>query len=193
MSKIIKGTLNVGKTAYSDGKAVITSINGTARDTATNGFTVDAYTSDQLIEMISVLPVSNFVPNSGLVTYTGYNVTFNSANPALLSGNFLMLPITTIDLTKIKTNPASSTFYVYVTMSQGLPKYLITTSVIAEEGANAYNIFWIGTITTNISGISATNIISRSRLDVFSPSTTAAGASFPVSTGLPSQTGNITW
>jgi len=193
MAKIVKGTLNVGKTAYSNGKAVVTSLNGTTRDSTTLGFTVDSYTSDQLLDMISVLPISNFVPNTGLVTYSGYKITFNSVNSAILSGNYLTLPVSTVDLTTVKASPANTTFYVYITMVQGLAQYLITDTVIAETGTSTYNNFWIGTITTGSSAITVTNIISRSRLDVFSPSSSAAGSSFPVSSGLPSQSGTISW
>lgn len=193
MSYNTKGTLNVGRTAYADGKAVVTSLNGDNRDSTTLGFSIDSYTTDQLFEMISVLPVSNFIPVTGLISTSGYTVNFTVINEALLSGNYLKLPITTINLTDIKASPENTTFYVYVTMNQGLAQYLITDTVIAESGTSAYNNFWIGTVTTGASSITSTNIISRARLDVFSPSSASAGSSFPVSTGLPSQTGTISW
>lgn len=193
MAKIIKGTLNVGKTAYSNGNAVVTTFNGSERDSTTSGFSVDTYTTNQLLDIISVFPVSNFIPNAGLITYSSYNITFNSTNQALLSGNYLLLPACTIDLRTIKVNPENSLFHVYITMVQGDPKYLITDTVMGESSTSAYNIFWIGTITTGSSSITATNINSRTRLDTFSPSVTAAGSSFPVSSGVPSQTGTINW
>lgn len=193
MSKIIKGTLNVGKTAYSDGKPVVTSVDGVVRDSTTLGFNIDAYTTDQMIAMVTVLPVSNFVPVAGLITYSDYTINFTVQNDALLSGNYLVLPITSIDLNSVVLNPESSTFFVYITMVQGLAKYLISATEITDATTAAYNLLLIGTITTNTTQISAVNISAKSRLDVVSPSAVAAKSSFPVSTGLPSQSGTITW
>lgn len=190
MAKKIKGVLDVGKTAYSNGKSIVTSLNGVNIDSE-NGFTIDSYTSDHILKIISVLPVSNFPMNNNLITSNGYIVNFNSINPVLLSGNFFKLPISSIDLSTIKSNPSNTTFYVYIILIEGLPKYTITDIVISES--NIYNLLWIGTIITNESEISEININSRSRLDMYSPSITEAGSSFPVSTGFPSDTGVINW
>lgn len=193
MSKIIKGTLNVGKTAYSNGKSVVTTLNSQNRDSTTKGFTVNSYTNDQFLSMISALPISNFIPNENLISTSNFSISFNSVNPALLSGNYLELPIVTINLTTIKSDPSSTIFYVYISMVQGIAAYKITTVPVAESGNNGYNNCWIGTIQTNATEISTTNIIARSRIDVFGLSSTAAGSSIPVSTGLPSQNGSISW
>ena len=118
---------------------------------------------------------------------------FTEETPVILSGKAFTLPITSINLTTVKANPANTLFHVYVKMEQGNAKYVITTDVISETGTTAYNIFWIGTIQTNSLQISNVNIQKRSRLDIFGASLEAAGSSFPVSYGLPSQTGTINW
>lgn len=123
----------------------------------------------------------------------GFIVYFTEPTSVLLSGKSFTLPITTINLTSIKANPANSTFNVYVIMQEGLAKYFITETVIAETGTSAYNTFWIGTITTNALQISNIAIQKRSRLDVFGASLEQAGSSFPVSYGLPSNSGTINW
>ncbi|HDS0645088.1 TPA: hypothetical protein QDV94_000806 [Escherichia coli] len=123
----------------------------------------------------------------------GFIVYFTEETPVILSGKSFSLPVSNIDLRTIKSNPANTTFYVYVKLEQGLANYYITTDVISETGTTAYNIFWIGTIQTNAIQIETINIQKRSRLDIFGASLESAGSSFPVSYGLPSQTGTINW
>jgi len=123
----------------------------------------------------------------------GFIIYFTEETPVILSGKSFTMPITNIDLTTVKANPANATFHVYVQMVEGLAQYKITEEVIAETGTSAYNLLWIGTITTNSLQISSINIQKRSRLDVFGPSIQPAGSSFPVSSGLPSGNGSIQW
>lgn len=123
----------------------------------------------------------------------GFILYFTEETPVILSGKSFKLPITTIDLRTIKSNPANSTFYVYVKMDEGLVKYFISEEVISESGTSAYNTFWIGTVTTNNNQIETVDIKKRARLDIFGTSFDPAGSSFPVSQGLPSQPGTINW
>lgn len=123
----------------------------------------------------------------------GFIVYFTEETPVLLSGKSFTLPITNIDLRTVKSNPSNSTFFIYVKMNQGNAEYHITSEVISETGTTAYNIFWIGTIKTNSIQIASIDVFKRSRLDVFGASLEAAGSSFPVSYGLPSNNGTINW
>lgn len=123
----------------------------------------------------------------------GFIVYFTENTQVLLSGRTFTLPVQSIDLKTVTPNPANMTFYVYVTLIQGLAQYLITTDVISESGSSAYNVLWIGTVSTNSNQISSISINKRDRLDVFGASYTAAGASFPISFGTPSTTGTINW
>lgn len=123
----------------------------------------------------------------------GFIVYFTEETPVLLSGKSFTMPITNIDLTTIKSNPANTTFYVYVKMVQGLAKYVITEIPLPETGTTSYTTFWIGTITTGNENITSINIDKRSRLDIFGSSLEARGSSFPISYGLPTDTGTINW
>ncbi len=123
----------------------------------------------------------------------GFIIYFTENTSVLLSGKSFTMPIQNINLANVKNNPANSTFHIYVTMEEGLAKYMATEQVIAETGTTAYNTFWIGTVTTNANQIASINIFKRSRLDVFGASLEAAGSSFPVSYGLPSANGIINW
>lgn len=185
-----KANVEVGRNAIASSKNLARSVNGNDFD-STGNVEIDTFRIDYYNKVMSVLPLSHFSP--GNITSTGYIVSFNTTVNVLLSGKVFSLNSQSIDLTSIKSNPANTTFYVYVILEQGLAKYLISDAVIAESGTTAYNVFWVGNVITNSTAISTINVISRNRLDVFSPSSTAAGSSFPVSTGLPSQTGTISW
>lgn len=123
----------------------------------------------------------------------GFIVYFTEETPVMLSGKSFTLPITNIDLRTVKANPANSTFYIYVKMNQGVAEYNITSEVISETGTTAYNVFWIGKVTTDSLQISEIEVFKRSRLDVFGASLEASGSSFPVSYGLPTNNGTINW
>lgn len=123
----------------------------------------------------------------------GFIVYFTEETPVMLSGKSFKMPITNINLTSVKANPANSTFFIYVKMNQGIAEYHITSEVISETGTTAYNVFWIGTVKTDSIQISEINVFKRSRLDVFGASLEAAGSSFPVSYGLPTNNGTINW
>lgn len=130
--------------------------------------------------------VSQDVPEAFIVYFT-------QTTPVLLNGKKFMLPITSIDLTTIKSNPANSTFHIYVILIEGVAQYFITETPLAETGAGSYDLLWIGTVTTNSLQIDSINVEKRSRLDIFGASLTAKGSSFPVSYGMPSQSGTIDW
>ena len=141
----------------------------------------DAWTSSSRYNLVSQEVASGFI------------LYFTEETPVMLSGKSFTMPITNIDLSTIKSNPANTTFHLYIRMEQGLAKYYVTENVIAETGTDAYNIFWIGTVVTNANQIDTINVKKRSRLDVFGESLESAGSSFPVSYGSPSSTGTINW
>jgi hypothetical protein len=190
MALQIKGNMEVGRHAEAGSKNLARSVNDTAFD-GTGNASIDTFRIDYFNKILSVLPLSHFEP--GNITSSGYTVQFNDETDVLLSGKVFTLPQTNINLTTIKPNPANTTYYVYITLEQGLAKYLISEDVISESGSSAYNIFWIGILFTNITTIGGININARKRLDVFSPAYNSAGSSFPVSNGLPTQNGTINW
>ena len=124
------------------------------------------------------------------VSYSGYVVTFNSVIPMFMGGQFFeILSGSTINLTTFQSSPANSLFYVYITLVLGVPTYNVSKTAIAESAICAY----IGTIQTGANAITSLNLNKVSRFDVYRPSTTQIGSSFPVSTGNPQDTGTINW
>lgn len=116
----------------------------------------------------------------------GWSVYFTEEVPVILNGREGTVPITSIDLATVKTNPANTTFYVYVEELNGVMSYRIT----ATEELPTIKKMFIGTVVTAGSAINNINIAKRSRIGIYQVSDKNFGSSIPVSTGLPFQTGD---
>lgn len=117
----------------------------------------------------------------------GFLVYFTQSVPTFVAGVYYELPAQTIDLTTIKANPASTTFYLYVQMDRTtrLGSYVISLTELDESLTTAY----IGTITTDTVGISSIVSEKVTRFLTYRPSTTKRGSAIPASTGVPSGSG----
>lgn len=131
---------------------------------------------------------TRFIPMAQEVE-RGWIVYFTEAVPVILNGREGDAPITSIDLTTVKANPANTTFYVYVVENNGAMSYRIVT---AEE-TPTINKMYIGTIVTSGSAISNIALKKRSRIGIYQISDTNTGTSIPVSTGMPFQVGDWSW
>lgn len=120
---------------------------------------------------------------------SGFILYFTEVTPLFMGGQYFEIPITTIDLSTIKSNPANTTFYAYVRLKYGTPSYVISTIELPETTDNMF----IGTVQTDSTKISALNITKVSKFSNYRSSETQIGSAFPVSTGNPAQPGNITW
>lgn len=119
----------------------------------------------------------------------GWVVYFTEQVPVILNGREGTAPITSIDLTTVKSNPANSTFYVYVVENNGTIAYRIT----ATEETPTINKMYIGTIVTSGNAINNIQLKKRSRIGIYQISDTRSGTSIPVSTGMPFQIGDWSW
>lgn len=119
----------------------------------------------------------------------GWIVYFTDNVPLILSGKYVTLTPTNIDLSTIQANPANTTFYVYVVMSAGVASYQITTSPQAES----VNRMYIGQIVTGATSIQSINMQKVTRLDNYRLSNTSKGSAVSVSTGTPDTTGALNW
>lgn len=119
----------------------------------------------------------------------GWIVYFTEEVPVILNGREGLAPLTSIDLSTVKANPANSTFYVYVVEANGAMSYRIT----ATEEAPTINKMFIGTIITSGNAINNIILRKRSRIGIYQLSDTRSGTSIPVSTGLPFQIGDWSW
>lgn len=119
----------------------------------------------------------------------GFYLYFTEITPLFMSGKYFDVPISSISLDQVTPNPANKTFYVYIQLSVGSPKYVASLTSLQESNTNMF----IGTITTDGTKVSSLNINKVSRFDLYRPSLTQIGAAFPVSSGNPTQQGSIGW
>lgn len=119
----------------------------------------------------------------------GFYLYFTERTPMFMSGQYFELPLTTIDLNTVKTNPGNTKYYVYVKLQYGTPGYVVSETELVENETTMF----IGTIQTDGTKVSALNITKVSKFDNYRPSTTNIGGAFPVSTGNPLDSGTINW
>lgn len=119
----------------------------------------------------------------------GYIVYFTAPTQVFLAGNEYTLPAGNIDLRNIKSNPASTTFYLYVQLVDEAVSYLITTELLAPT----MTLMYLGTIVTNTTQISSIAVNKKVRVETFELSPTRIGSAIPISTGVPSGAGNFAW
>lgn len=117
----------------------------------------------------------------------GWVVYFTEDTPIILNGVPGVMPITSIDLTTVKTNPANSTFYVYVVMTGGVPSYVIYDKFMTETNT----MLFIGTVQTGDSAITIISVNKVTKFAGFRLSTSPAGNSVPVTPGLPSRESHL--
>lgn len=119
----------------------------------------------------------------------GWLVYFTDTVPCILNGTYYQLTPTTIDLTTVKSNPASTTFYVYVQVTNGVASYLVTPTRQAESAT----MLFLGTVVTGSGSITSINIRKVTRIDTYRPSATRQGSSISVSNGTPDATQHLNW
>ncbi|QOI71080.1 putative structural protein [Erwinia phage pEa_SNUABM_12] len=119
----------------------------------------------------------------------GFYLYFTEVTPLFMGGQYFDVPISTVDLNAVTSNPGNKTFYIYIQLILGTPTYVASLTEIPETAINMF----IGTIQTDGTKVSALNISKVSRFDVYRPSLTQIGSGFPVSSGNPQQTGTINW
>jgi len=119
----------------------------------------------------------------------GWIVYFTADAPVFLAGREYTLPATAIDLRSIDSSPGNKTFYAYVRLTVTGIEYFLTTT----PSAPTITMMYIGRITTIASQISTIQISKRVRVDTFELSAPHIGSAIPISTGVPSGSGNFVW
>lgn len=117
----------------------------------------------------------------------GWIVYFTEDTPVIMNGVPGVLPSMTIDLTTVKANPANTLFYVYVTMTAGVTGYVIYDQYMTETADRMF----VGTVQTGDSSIVNISVNKITKFAGFRLSTTPAGNSVPVTSGLPSRESHL--
>lgn len=119
----------------------------------------------------------------------GWVVYFTDVQPLIMNGAYYQLQPATINLTSIKANPASTTFYVYIVVTGGVASYVIQTTTQAESPS----VMFIGTIVTNTTAIATLNMQKVTRLGNYRISATKAGSSIAISPNTPDAAADLSW
>lgn len=190
MSFKIKADVNLGKNIVVQNKNTgvsVTTGDGTVYNTNSAGeITVPVATSDYTSSTLRDFPISQYGDpyNTGLnMSSSGLNLSFNSQIPLFMTGLYMQIPTQTLSLV------ANRTYNVYVGLTMGIASYHVNT---AEEPETSVNMF-IGKVVTNASAVTSNTVAVVSRFGNYRASTTKIGGAFPVSTGLPTQSGIINW
>lgn len=137
----------------------------------------------------SASPVETWVCLASQKPAEGWVLYFSEETPVVINGNYYILPVGNIDLRTIIADAANRTFYVYVRVVSGVAQYVVQTGQTAESATNML----VGTVTTDATRIVAINAEKVTRIVNARISITARGSAIPVSTGLPRQTGKLSW
>ncbi|WP_416469719.1 hypothetical protein [Salmonella enterica] len=170
----------------------ITAGTGQVFNTNSSGeITFPVLTTDDVNYITSELPLSQYGElyddNSLNITATGFNLTFNREIPLFMSGKYFKVPLQSIPLAP--PSGGSYTYYIYVRLVLGEPIY----TALRSEGQETETSMFIGTAIVSTTGITNINVNRVSRFNIYRPNVTQKGASFPVSTGHPAQSGTINW
>ena len=140
---------------------------------------------------IGLIPVTRYgtldYDDPGVQVGAGWVVEFTQEQPLILNGYYAMMPVTSIDLASVQSDPSNQTFYVYVDMTSGVASYLVHHTAIDELPMRLQ----IGTITTDTTGIGQIQITKQTLFGGYRLSTTPRGQAIPHTSGLPSQEAHL--
>lgn len=135
----------------------------------------------------SVLPLSTY----GVIEFltaaqvaaawvgAGWVVSCNRTIKIILSGTPYTMPTYSLDLRGVEASPGNKTFNVYVRARFGK----VTYEARVDSPPESVSVMFIGTVTTNASGIASLNFAPVTRIDTFRLSTTPLGSVIPVTGG----------
>jgi len=118
----------------------------------------------------------------------GWNFKFPEALPVIILGKSYTLPITTVNLTTIKANPANTTFYVFVELlTDGTVSYSVETVARADTLTSIY----IGAVITDSTQIVSMDLEKVTKIAEYRLSNIPRGLSIPVAEGNPATAGTL--
>lgn len=129
-------------------------------------------------------PLSRIVVTSQDVAQ-GFIIYFTQNVPVFMQGSYHEMPVTSVNLTSINSDPSNKIFYLYITIEEGEAVYKVSEDLLSEELYRVY----IGTVVTGQSAITSINTEKVTRFLTYRTSTTKRGSAIPMSTGVPSGTG----
>lgn len=151
-----------------------------AQTTVTIQFYGNTYATADVLSNDTLLVVTQAV-------YGSWNLYFAEEVRCQINGVTGKMPKKTVDLRTIKANPASTVFYLYATLTNGVFDYLITpTQQVASR-----TMIPIGTTTTNTTQIANVDVQKTFSIDGFSLSQDIVAYGIPMSAGAPYSTSTV--
>lgn len=135
----------------------------------------------------SVLPISTYGITEFLTaaqiaaawTASGWVVSCNREIKIILSGTPYTMPTYSLDLRGVEASPGNKTYNVYVRARFGK----VTYEARVDSPPESVSVMFIGTVTTNASGIASLSFAPVTRIDTFRISNTPLGSVIPVTGG----------
>lgn len=118
---------------------------------------------------------------------TGWVLYLQDGIPIMLNGTMYNMPGGTIDLRDVAVNPANTTFYLYATVEDDEPRYIISSEKLRESGS----LMKAATLTTNEKQILTITRYQPFVIGDFKLSYTREGGIIPVSSGYPQDEGKF--
>lgn len=119
----------------------------------------------------------------------GWDVYFTDPQPVFIKGKAYTLPIMSIRLDQLVSDPSNKVFYIYVIYNNANPTYSISLDKLADTEERMY----IGTVETGDSAISSIVADKVYRINTHRISNTARGSSIPVTSGHPHLANRLDW
>lgn len=122
--------------------------------------------------------------------YGSWNLYFSEEVRCQIVGVTGYMPKKTVDLRSIKANPASTTFYLYAKLTNGVFDYVVSATLLAATKTMVP----IGTVVTSASQITQVNVVKTFSIDGFALSAALIANAIPAASGMPAS-GNavINW
>lgn len=141
----------------------------------------------------------------GQTMASSWTLYITTAVPCFLAGNYGNIPPANIDLTTIQSNPANTTFNVYLvasaiktasnspTLSYKVRAQISNDPQPADWEADTMTQMFIGQVGTGATGITSIGISKVSRLGLYRPSETSQAWAMSMTTGLPMSSPHLNW
>ena len=118
---------------------------------------------------------------------TGWIIFFQENIKMMINGTMYTMNGGTVDLRDIDPNPANKTFYIYGTIENGEPKYIISVTRLRKRG----NLLPAAVLTTNDRQILTITRMQPFMVGDYMLSDVREGGTIPVSAGFPQDQGNF--
>jgi hypothetical protein len=118
-----------------------------------------------------------------------WQLYFTEPTPLMINGQTYTVAKATFDLTAIKASPANTRFYVYVTVTGGVARYVVQLAFTGESSTSIY----LGYVDTGATSIQTVAIEKVTKINYFRISAVSRGSAVAATTGDPAGSATLQW